>query len=193
MDEKSKLLKGSPSLEDKFVPEGDVYLYFLKDTFLVPCTMMIKKEVLDQLGGYDEALAYEDFDFWIRSSRTWKYAYIPEILSLQRIVGGSHSISFYKKHNKLVQSMVSVCKKALLLNKSEEENQALLIRMRRELIKCVLTENFQAGKELTMMITNLKGHSLRSWLSSKILLLRIPFGLISSHYLEFRKFIKFKI
>lgn len=193
IDEKSKLLKSTPQSTDKSLPEGDVYMYFLKGSFIIPCTMMIKKEVLDQLGGYDETLAYEDFDFWIRSSRTWEYAYIPEILSLQRIVAGSHSTNFYRKHNKLVQTMVSVCKKALILNKSEEENQALLIRMRSNLMKCILSENFQSGKELTNMIEDLKGHNFRSWLLSKMLLLRLPFGLISNHYLELRRFIKFKI
>jgi hypothetical protein len=167
-------------------------LYFLKGTFIIPCSMMIKKEVLDQLGGYDETLAYEDFDFWIRSSRTWEYAYIPETLSFQRIVTGSLSAGFYKKHNKLVQSMVAVCKKALILNKSEEENQALLIRMRGNLMKCILSENFQAGKELTMMIEGLDGHNFRSWLLSKIVLLKLPFGLISEYYLEFRRFLKFR-
>ena len=89
--------------------------------------------------------------------------------------------------------MVEVCKKALVLNKTEEEKQALLIRMRATMIRCVLTENFQAGKELTKMIEDLKGHDFKSWLFSKILLLKLPFGLISSQYVEFRRFLKFKL
>jgi glycosyltransferase involved in cell wall biosynthesis len=193
IDENSKPLKGGKNHSDSIMPEGDVYKHFLRGTFLLPCTMMIRKDVLDKLGGYDETLAYEDLDFWIRSSRSWEYVYVPKILSYQRIVKGSHSASFYKKKNVLVPSIVQVCKKALILNKTEKENQALLIRMRTTMIKCLLSENFQAGKELNKMIEDLEGHDFKSWIFSKILLLKLPFGLISEHYVEFRRFIKFRI
>lgn len=191
--ENSEPLRGGQVLDDSFMPEGNIYQYFLEGSFLIPCTMMIRKTVLEQLGGYDEKLAYEDLDFWIRSSRTWEYAYIPKVLAYQRIVKGSHSSNFYKKNNLLIPSIIEVCRKALVINKTEEENQALLIRMKATMIKCVLTENFQAGKELTKMIEDLNGHNFKSWVFSKILLLKLPFGLISHHYVEFRKFIKFRL
>jgi glycosyltransferase involved in cell wall biosynthesis len=193
INEKSRPLKGGQISNAEKMPEGDVYINFLKNTFLMPCTMMIRKSVLDEMGGYDESLAYEDLDFWVRSARTWEYAYIPEVLSYQRIVKGSHSASFYKKNNLLNKAMVEVCKKALLLNKNKEENDALLIRMKVSLLRCVLTENLEAGKELVSMIDKLGGHDLKSWLLSKLLLLRLPFGLISSHYVEIRRFLKFSI
>ena len=193
IDEISKPLKGGQISNNQKMPEGNVYLDFLKASFMMPSTMMIRKSVLNELNGYDENLAYEDSDFWIRSARNWEYVYLPKILSNQRIVAGSHSASFYKRHNKLIPAVVEVCKKALVLNRTEEENQALLIRMRATMIRCVLTENFQAGKELTEMIDDLNGHDFKSWLFSKVLLLKLPFGLISSHYVELRRFLKFKI
>ena len=193
VDKNSKSLRGGQILNDSIMPEGNVYKDFLKGSFLMPCTMMIRKTVLEELGGYDESLAYEDLDFWLRSSRSWEYAYLPKILSYQRIVAGSHSANFYKRHNKLIPSVVKICKKAIVLNRTEAENQALLIRMRATMARCVLTENFQAGKELTKMIQDLKGHDFKSYLFSKILLLKLPFGLISFHYVELRRFLKFKI
>ncbi len=192
IDENSEPLNGGQVLDNSFMPEGNVYKQFLEGSFLIPCTMMIRKIVLEQLGGYDENLAYEDLDFWIRSSRTWEYAYIPQILSYQRVVKGSYSSNFYKRNNLLIPSIIEICKKALALNKTEEENQALLVRMRATIIKCVLSENFQAGKELTKMIEDLNGHNFKSWLFSKILLLKLPFGLISNQYVEFRRFLKFR-
>jgi glycosyltransferase involved in cell wall biosynthesis len=193
IDEKSKPLKRGKSKSNVKMPEGDVYIHFLKGSFLMPCTMMIRKSVLEEMGGYDETLAYEDFDLWIRSSRTWEYAYINEILSYQRIVKGSHSASFYKKNNLLNVAMVEVCKKALLLNRNKAENDALLIRMKVSLLRCVLTENVEAGKELVEIIDKLGGHNLKSWFLSKLLLLRLPFGLISCYYVEIRRYLKFKI
>ncbi len=193
IDENSKPLKGGKIRLDSIMPEGNVYNHFLQGSFLMPCTMMIRKTVLDLMGGYDEELAYEDFDFWIRSSHSWEYAYVPQILSFQRIVKDSHSASFYKKNNLLIPANIKVFKKALALNKTEEENQSLLIRMRATMIKCVLSENFQAGKELNKMIEDLNGHDFKSWIFSKILLLKFPFSLISHQYVEFRRFLKFKI
>ena len=193
IDRNSKPLRGGQILNNQKMPEGDVYLDFLKGSFMMPSTMIIRKCVLDELNGYDENLAYEDLDFWVRSARNWQYVYLPKTLSRQRIVAGSHSASFYKKHNKLIPSVVEVCKKALVLNRTEEENQALLIRMRATMTKCVLTENFQAGKELTKMIEELNGHDFKSLLFSKMLSLKLPFGLISSHYVELRRFLKFRL
>ena len=44
---------------------GDVFAAILRRYFICAPTMMIKREVLDRLGGYDENLAKEDFDFWV--------------------------------------------------------------------------------------------------------------------------------
>ena len=44
-------------------------------------TMLIKREVLEELGGYDESLSYEDYDFWVRSARNWKYIFLNENLT----------------------------------------------------------------------------------------------------------------
>ncbi len=45
-------------------PTGDVYAQLLSTYFVAGPTMTVKKEVLDTMHGYDEQLAYEDFDFW---------------------------------------------------------------------------------------------------------------------------------
>lgn len=41
---------------------------------------MMKREVLEQLNGYDENLAYEDLDFWIRASRDYNFEFIDSVL-----------------------------------------------------------------------------------------------------------------
>lgn len=52
------------------IPQGDVYRDVLSTYFIPGPTMMVRREVLDFLGGYDEELTYEDFDFWVRSRGT---------------------------------------------------------------------------------------------------------------------------
>ena len=66
------------------IPSGSIFSEILGRYFINSPTMMIRKSVLDELGGYDESLAYEDFDFWVRSSRRWKYVYTPEALVSRR-------------------------------------------------------------------------------------------------------------
>ncbi|MEQ8423656.1 MAG: glycosyltransferase, partial [Cyclobacteriaceae bacterium] len=67
---------------DKFshdsIPQGDIYREIIDRYFISAPTMLIRREVLEKLQGYDESLAYEDFDFWVRSSRDFEYLYIPE-------------------------------------------------------------------------------------------------------------------
>src|SRR5882672_7643690 len=60
----------------KRVPSGDVFREVLTTYFICSPTMMVKKEVMDMLEGYDETLAYEDFDFWVRASRKFQFAFL---------------------------------------------------------------------------------------------------------------------
>jgi glycosyltransferase involved in cell wall biosynthesis len=125
------------------VPTGDVYKHLLEKYFISPPSMLARREVFERLEGYDEALAYEDFDFWVRSSRDFKYYFIDEIQTLKRVLPNSHGSKFSKKgQDKMLQSTLRVCQKALLLNHTFEENYALAKRIRYHLRQAIFTENF---------------------------------------------------
>ncbi len=125
--------------------EGEVYQKLIDTYFIPPPTMMIKKEVLDGLGGYDESLAYEDFDFWVRSARNWKYAYQSEVLTKVRLIEGSHSDNYYGKGDLKLASTVIVCRKIAAMNQTEEEDIALIRRLKYE-----IRHSFLAGKKSEM-------------------------------------------
>ncbi|MEA5401570.1 glycosyltransferase [Arcicella sp. DC2W] len=183
IDEQGKILR---TLYDKnqSIPEGNIYSKLIEQSFVLPSTMMVKKEVLEELKGYDETLAYEDFDFWIRSSRNWEYAYLPEILTYQRVVSASLSSKFIQKKNQLVISTVKVCAKIQSLNRNETENKSLIKRLYLVLKQCVFTENFEAGEEVVKMLNQLKGHTFKSKLLCIIIRFSIPLNFI---YLKFNK------
>ena len=48
---------------------GWVFEQLLERYFISTPTMLMRRATLLALGGYDEALSYEDFDFWIWASR----------------------------------------------------------------------------------------------------------------------------
>ena len=114
---------------------GDIYASVLAGgNSICSVSSMIKKSVYDVLGGYDENLAYEDLDFWIRASRSYAFDFIDAILIHKRIVSNSMGTGFYKKRNKINHSTFLILKKALELNRSKNENKALLKRIHFEMI-----------------------------------------------------------
>ena len=106
---------------------------------------MVKKSVFDSLQGYDETLAYEDLDFWIRASRHYEFDFIDEILIQKRIVANSLGTDFFKKNDskakKINYSTYLILKKAIALNKTREENKAILKRIHFETILAYKTSN----------------------------------------------------
>ena len=140
--------------------EGDVYKRVVETYFIPPPTMMMKKEVLDELGGYDGELAYEDFDFWVRSARTWKYAYQNEVLTHIRLVIGSHSDQLYHKGDKKLDSTIRICEKVFDLNSSAEEEEALAKRLKYEFRHAMITGNKESANQLMKMLNRIERPSI---------------------------------
>jgi glycosyltransferase involved in cell wall biosynthesis len=119
----------SPKVKTDFIPHGEIYTELLQRYYIAAPTMMMKKEVLEEMGGYDPTLAYEDFDFWIRSSRSWKYGYQNEVLTFIRILPGSLSTRIKQPRDRQIYSTLVVCHKAFRMNRHPHEFRALYRRI----------------------------------------------------------------
>jgi hypothetical protein len=126
----------------KTIPQGDVYSRIIACYFVCSPTMIVRKKVLDEMSGYDETLSYEDFDFWIRSARNYKYGFLDRKLTKVRRITRSMSTGWYKQGDKQLYSTYLVCKKIASLNRTEEEHKALATRLKYELRQSVFSENF---------------------------------------------------
>jgi len=111
------------------VPTGDIYVELIKRAFICPPTMLFRRNVLEVLGGYDESLSYEDFDFWIRSSRMYGYAYTPGVLVKKRVVPASTSKRQFRFFSNESVTTFRVCEKIMNLNRTRAEQQALSERI----------------------------------------------------------------
>lgn len=111
------------------IPQGYVYEQIIKRYFICPPTVMVTRAVMDKLQGYDESLTYEDFDFWIRSSRAFKYVYSPSVLVKRRISKGALSNKQFKIFTEHSQTTFRVCHKIMILNRNVSEQQALSKRI----------------------------------------------------------------
>lgn len=111
------------------IPSGDVYKELIIRYFICSPTMIFRKSVLVALQGYDESLAFEDFDFWIRASRNFKFVYSPNVLVRRRMVSSSMSAKQFERSNAQRWSTLEVCKKINQLNRTREEADALKKRV----------------------------------------------------------------
>ena len=130
------------------IPTGNVYADVVSRYFISSPTMMVRKIVLDKMGGYDEQLAYEDFDFWVRSARTWKYAYLNECTTKVRRHTRSMSTGWYQPGDMQLYSTYLVCQKVRAINHTLEEDQALVARVKYEIQQAFL---YDAKKEFELL------------------------------------------
>ncbi|MFT7382352.1 MAG: glycosyltransferase involved in cell wall biosynthesis [Roseivirga sp.] len=145
------------------IPEGDVFEMILKRYFICTPTMVIRKVVFDRMGGYDEALAYEDFDFWVRSSRQFKYAYIDEVLVQKRKLKNSMSANRYRhRKNEQMGSIFKVCQKAFTLCKSKSELNALKERLYYEHRQCIRNEANTLATDYLVLIKAVGGDLVKT-------------------------------
>ncbi|RAU83621.1 glycosyltransferase [Pontibacter arcticus] len=120
--------------------------------FICPPTMMIRREVFEKLGGYDETLAYEDFDFWVRSARNFGYHYLDIVTTKRRVHEASLSQSWYAKGNRLLASTVKVCEKIAALLQTETEREAYRQRLKYEARHAYFTANFSEAESFFGML-----------------------------------------
>ncbi len=141
----------------KTIPTGNVYTQVLQRYFICGPTMMVRKEVLDKMHGYDERLAYEDFDFWVRSSRHYWYAYQAVCTTWVRKLQGSLSTRAGKPGDRQRYATYLVCRKALPLSTTEKERQALGRRIEYELRQCIIDGNKREARLFLYLLNRLKG------------------------------------
>lgn len=176
------------------IPSGDVYEEILRRYFISTPSMMIKKKVLDELGGYDENLSYEDFDFWVRASRKYKFYYQDEVTTQKRVLKKSHSSGFsQKKNNPHLESTLTVCHKAFQLNQTDSEHQALSRCVAYHLRQAFFTENFELVKQYHVLLKKIPVPISRM---SKVIVLfarlRLPVSVLYRGYLFIFKKLKRK-
>lgn len=90
--------------------EGDVWLPLLRTNYIGAMTVLVRRNSLDKAGPYDETLAYEDWDMWLRLARTSRFIYQPEVTALYRIHGNSF---IQKRYRQLIETNLRIVTKHL--------------------------------------------------------------------------------
>ena len=75
----------------EYAPSGDILKELQQANFIHGLSMLIRKSVYDEIGGYDEALPFEDYDMNLRIAKRYKVIFMDDILCLYRIHSQSYS------------------------------------------------------------------------------------------------------
>ncbi|MDB5234587.1 MAG: hypothetical protein JWR44_1580 [Hymenobacter sp.] len=142
---------------------GWVFADVLGRYFISTPTMMMRRACLERLGGYDETLAYEDFDFWVRASRDWQFLYLDAVTTRKRKHPRSMSSRAYRRHDPYLTSTIKVCTKALALIRTSEEREALAARVRWEMRQAVRRHRPTEAKALYELLRKTTQPSLLDW------------------------------
>lgn len=170
------------------VPQGNVYASILRSYSVCAPTILTRKSVYDALGGYDESLIYEDFDFFVRSARQYRYQYIDEPLTYYRKSAGSSSTRFYRKrYNPHLISTLTVCHKAYAQNQTTEENRALACQVRYFLRQSFFTENFVLVESYAALLRKLDKLDWISWCILQLARRRLPTSTLTHWYTSLRQ------
>lgn len=168
------------------VPDGDVYRDILEKYFICTPTMMMRRRVLEKLNGYDESLAYEDFDFWVRSSALCLYGYQDEILTRKRLLGNSLSSQVFKPGSGMLESTYRICNKAYDLNRSQEEFDALAQRIRTFIRKCFYAQEFELALRFKKLLNYIEDPGMTTEFIVLLCQIRLPVNRLYRMYLSLR-------
>ncbi|MGM0580840.1 MAG: glycosyltransferase [Bacteroidota bacterium] len=124
------------------VPQGDVFSHVLERYYICSPTMMYRGSFFREVGGYDEALAYEDFDIIVRLSRNYIFSFTNKILVQKRKLGTAMSAKQYRKGNLQLKSTLKICYKAYELLQNKREKRALLKRISYEAKQAFIHKRF---------------------------------------------------
>ncbi|MCE7066867.1 glycosyltransferase [Dyadobacter sp. CY326] len=166
------------------VPSGDVYKNVLERYFICTPTMIMRTEALIGLGGYDETLTFEDFDFWVRSATKFKYFYLDEVLTKKRIVPTSLSSMVYKKGSGMLASYYAVCNKAYDLNRDQQEFDLLAARIRTFIRKCWYAQEFELAIRFRVLLNYIENPGWQTELIVVMCRLHLPVNFAYRFYIK---------
>ncbi len=100
---------------DKLFKNGiqnvDFYRILLTQPLIPALTVLIRKNVLADVGCFDESLVYEDSDFWLRIAMLYPIAYLNRPLAFYRL----HEANVSNNAGFMLKGMVQTVKKHFLI------------------------------------------------------------------------------
>ena len=106
---------------------GEILSYCLPLCIISPSSVMLRAEVFDEIGLFDESLpACEDYDLWLRLAARYSVEFIPHKLIIKT---GGHSDQLSQKYDAMDRFRVYAIDKLLSQTSLEENTRQLAIEI----------------------------------------------------------------
>jgi glycosyltransferase involved in cell wall biosynthesis len=69
--------------------EGRIFDRLIEGNFMPAPTVMARRAALEEVGGFDESLFYDDYDMWLRLADRYEFRFLPGVLANIRVVPNS--------------------------------------------------------------------------------------------------------
>lgn len=82
--------------------DGHIFDELLKNNFIGTSTIIVKREILDRTGLFDEdrkLISVEDINLWLRIARYYKFGFINKILGIKSFHADSLTLNFEQMYN----------------------------------------------------------------------------------------------
>jgi len=100
---------------------GDIFRYCLPLCIVSPSSVLLRAEVLREVGGFDESMPVcEDYDLWLRIAKHYPFHFIAEKLIVKR---GGHEDQLSRKYWGMDRWRVYALEKLLQENKLNKEQR----------------------------------------------------------------------
>jgi glycosyltransferase involved in cell wall biosynthesis len=141
--------QGSPLKQEfpddfEFPYDGHLFKYILNgydgySRLVHSPTVLVRKSVIEKMGGYDPGVIQEDLDMWLRITRLYEVVYSPLVLVKYRVLGTSLSNSKVLRP-RLLRDRFLVGAKLLREKLTDKESDEILKHNRRVLKSAVSLE-----------------------------------------------------
>lgn len=153
---------------------GDVYSNLVERNIISSVSLVFDASIFTKVGGYDESLAYEDFDIMVRLARNYQFVFSNHIGIKKRIHSKSFAAGQYlPKKSKMLPSTLKVCQKIKEMNRRPKEDKALIKRVLFETKHALWSANFESARGFVSLAKGLGAKGLKmslydSWASVKM-------------------------
>jgi len=167
-------------------PSGNLFLDILNKHFIPSPSTIFKRKVFEEIGGYNENLVFEDFDFWVRCAVKYDFYYLPIISGKKTILKNSFSSFFYSKtkSENMLASTLQTYKWAskIIIKNNKNINSGISYYFR----QATLMGHF----ELALEFKNILNRSKKQPFNNLIYNILIRFHInLSKLYLLYRRFL----
>jgi glycosyltransferase involved in cell wall biosynthesis len=152
------------AIPKEWAVSGHVFEDCVRHHFIATPTIMYRTSVLQELGGFDESLAYEDWDITCRITAGYEIAFQDSVLMAIRKVPKSLGSANQDRRAAYLESTARICRKLIPMCATPSLQRALSERTRYELRSAWRGRHFRSVLDFQENLRELRSENLVSQL-----------------------------